>query len=253
VRTRRASIWLLPLGALIAVAAFQYTRRAPAKALSPPAALSADDAVRRRLEAPLGKLIARLEASASPGQPRAVRVGRAQVLARVNGTPITGDDLASFTTSSGADQELALPTLSFLLQRAIERELTLQAARAQGVELTQEQKGRVARLRQEGRGGPAQVDFDARDLEGQFLLASLAQKAGVPPPFASAKDVEQYYESHRDQYDELPLAPAARAAAWLRIEIEIRQTLATERQAAYQEKVRELVGELWDAAKISTG
>jgi hypothetical protein len=200
------------------------------------------DLFRARLE----ELAARLAAAHEP-----VRLTRSQVLARVNDVAIVGSDLVPWRERDG-EQSLSRPMFVFLLDRAIERELVTQAARARDITLTDEQSRQLEQLKAT-HCDPAQAAFDVRDTTGKLLLAALAAKAGVPSPFAGPADVEAYYREHQDELGALPDDPAAHAQAWQRIEIDIRRTLSQERQAAYQERVQRLIGELKAAASLSAG
>jgi hypothetical protein len=208
----------------------------------PRSARRATDAFRARLE----ELAARLAMAQQP-----VRLRSSQLLARVNGVPIAGSDLAPWRDRDG-EQSLSRPMFVFLLDRAIERELVSQAARARGITLTDEQTRHLAEIRA-AQPDPVQAEFDLRDTTGKLLLGTLAAQAGVPSPLAGPADVEAYYHEHQEELGALPGDPEARAAAWRRIEIDIRRTLSRERQAAYEEGVQRLIGELKAAAAVSTG
>jgi len=182
-----------------------------------------------------------------------IRLQRKQVLAYVNGSAVTAADLFPWRAAAGEEwRDVPPPTLVFLLERAIQRELVRQAARAQGVALSSEEERQLDELsKARGMRDEEEVEFDVRDRRGEFLLAALAIKAGVPSPFASEKDVESYYYDHAEAFGHLPAYSQARAAAWARIEASIRQTLATERQNTYRDRVDELIRQLKAAAQIS--
>jgi hypothetical protein len=199
------------------------------------------DAFRARLE----ELAARLAAAQQP-----VRLRSSQLLARVNGAAIAGSDLVPWRDHD-AEQSLSRPMFVFLLDRAIERELVSQAARARGIALTEEQTRQLEQLR--AARDPAQAEFDVRDTAGKLLLATLAAREGVPDPLPGPADVEAYYREHQEELGAPPDDPEAHAAAWQQLEIEIRKTLSQERQAAYKEGVQQLIGELKAAAAVSAG
>src|SRR5262249_35621053 len=83
------------------------------------------------------------------GEPaQVVRVHADQVLATVNGVAISLKDLAPLDTAQGATDQLMSPEMyEFLLNRAIDREVTIQTARAQGLELSAEQRQQLDQMR----------------------------------------------------------------------------------------------------------
>jgi hypothetical protein len=183
----------------------------------------------------------------------------AQVLARVNGTPITGKDLIAFR--AGLDElSIDRPTYNSLLGRAIERELTFEAAKKQGVTLTEEQRGQLDEVRKQAaaRGGTTppfdrssdEVDFEARDAQAQMLLTDLLEKAGTPPPSPTPADVDSYYRAHANELGALPEGEA-RAAAWAKIEIEIRRRLLSEQQETWRARRQEMLDSLEAEANVS--
>jgi hypothetical protein len=102
-----------------------------------------------------------------------------------------------------------------------------------------------------GETDPAQLDFEEADARAHLLATLLLEKAGVSAPFATDADVKRYYEAHAGELDEMPGDPAAREAAWRKISIDIRQTLALELQDKYQERVRAYFDQLRAGARVT--
>ncbi len=192
-----------------------------------------------------------------------VRVTPAQVLATVGGVQLTLKDLMPLPASkTETPQLMSAEMFSFLLNRAVEREATIQAAAREGVELTapQRQKLQEARARaQEAQAGvfdtvqqdPANAEFEQKDSAALLLQASLAEKAGVPSPHVTAQLVQAYYQQHEAEYGLLPSEPAARQAAWQRIDAEIRLKLAPQVQAQYEQNFKQFIEQLKAAAEIN--
>lgn len=193
-----------------------------------------------------------------------VRVKPDQTLATVNGVAIMLKDLVPLPAEkAGADQLMSAEMYGFLLNRAVEREVTFQAAQAQGVELTAAQRQRLAglRARSEAREpgvfdtvqqNPANVEFEQRDATGLLLQAALAEKAGVPSPNVTAAQVQAYYQQHQADYAAPPTDPAQRKTAWEKIDQDVRAKLAPQLQAEYQERFQKFVEQLKAAAQIAT-
>jgi len=185
---------------------------------------------------------------------RVVRVKSDTPLATVNGVAITLKDLLPLPKEpAGTEQMLSAGMYDFLFTRAIERELILQAARAQGLELTQEQKQRLAEMRARseqrapkvfdtGGHSPDNVEFEQRDFTGLMLQAALAEHAGVPSPHVTPELVEAYFQQHQIEYPQVASEPAQRSEeAWQQVDAEIRQKLAPGLQAAHDEALRKFV------------
>ena len=162
---------------------------------------------------------------------------------------------------AGTDQVMSVERFEFLLNRAVEREVTFQAARVQGVGLSEAQQQRLTELR--GRSeqrepgvfdtvqhDPANVEFEQRDATGLLLQAALAEKAGVPSPHVTATQVQAYYDQHQTEYSALPTDPAQRQRAWEKIDQAIRLKLTPQLQAQHQERLRELLDQLKSSARI---
>ena len=145
------------------------------------------------------------------------RVDTAQVLAMVNQTPLRLRDLMPVGPRE-TSKVLSPEQYHSRLQRAIEMELTFQAAHSQGAELTGAQQQRVEqiagsdRLEPEGYEnaglswssvGAEQVEFEKRVLAAQMLEQNLvAQKAGVFP--SPDREMQSRYElARRELLDQL--------------------------------------------------
>ena len=114
--------------------------------------------------------------------PREVRVNAAQALAMVNQTPVKLRDLMPVRPGE-TEKELTAEQYDSRLRRAIEMELTFQAARVQGVELTVAQQRRLEQIAEGHQAdlvhyrnyglswssiGPEQVEFEKRLLAAQL-------------------------------------------------------------------------------------
>lgn len=201
------------------------------------------------------------------GKPVEVRVD--QVLAKVNGVAITLKDLMPIGAAEAAlKQSLSPQMYDFLLGRAIARELTFQAAAAQGIKLTEDQNRQLKQVRESmlARYGtdPAKVvhlnvtgtledriEFELRDAASPLLIHSMLAKAGAPSPYVTEAQVEEYYRSHATEYGALPGDAVERQAAWQRINLEIRSKLAPEIQAQYQQALNKMLEQLRANANIA--
>jgi len=193
-------------------------------------------------------------ARVEPAMP-SVSLGASQQVATVNGTAITGRQLLAWHARDPAEQEMTAEMFASLKRRAIERELTFEEARGKGVELGPVQLAQLAEVRKNamarGETDPAQLDFEEADARAHLLATALLEKAGVSAPLPTEGDVKRYYEAHSDEFDELPSDPIAHAAAWRKISIGIRQTLAWELQEQYQQRVRAYFDQLRARAGIT--
>jgi hypothetical protein len=126
-----------------------------------------------------------------------IRARPDQVLASVNGQPIMLKDLSPVPAAQASlTQTILAEVYPTLLNQAIERELILQTAQAQGVELTTEQQQQIDAMRAEldqtlpeviGRtASPEKIEFDLRDTTARMMRENLAGRAGVPPADAEA-------------------------------------------------------------------
>jgi hypothetical protein len=191
-----------------------------------------------------------------------VRVKPEQVLATVNGTPVTLKDLVAVPSAQrGAEQTLSASVYDMLLERAVVREVAVQAAKAQGIALTDDQKAQLEKFKREMLSAspdvidmtmpPERVAFEQRDTEGRMLLVNLAAQAGAPVAFVTEDLVKSYYEGHKGEYEELPSDPQEAQWAWQRIDRQIRNTLAQDTANAYQQAYDKVVADLKAAASIN--
>src|SRR5262249_6566122 len=94
------------------------------------------------------------------------------------------------------------------------------------------------------------AEFELHDAEAFMLEANLAAQAGVPAPYVTPELVEQYYQGHQADYGELASDPDERAAAWRKIELDIRQKLAPDLQTRHEQATRQFLAQLKAGAKI---
>lgn len=165
------------------------------------------------------------------------RVTPGQALASVNGRVITLADLVPLPDAhTNAVQEMSREVYDYFLQRAINRELILQTARAQGLELSTAQRQQLAnlrRLREQPEPGQVrrlnvsagQVEFEVRDAEAFMLQTTLLSRQGTSPNVTS-EQVGAYYQGHAAEFRELPNEEPARTVAWEEIDFEIRKRQA---------------------------
>ena len=191
-----------------------------------------------------------------------LRIKAGEVLATVNGAAIELKDLLPLPPGKEtAEQTLSAERYAFLLDRAVDREVTLQNARAQRVDLTESQREQLAKLRarrelpaanlfDDLHHNPATADFEARAAAALLLQASLAEKAGVPSRDVTAAQVEQYYQQHRADYAALPPDAAQRQAAWEQIEQGIRVKLARQVLTLHDEGFQDYFNQLRASAQI---
>ena len=135
-------------------------------------------------------------AEIAPESANLVRVRADQVLATINAQAVLLKDLVPLRADE-QEQAMTAEEYQSRLDRAIEMELTFQAAAAQGVDLTPEQKQRVdgiaqkheATFQQYQKQGvtwssvtPAQLEFEQRLTSALVLQQNLvAKEAGVRP------------------------------------------------------------------------
>jgi len=184
-----------------------------------------------------------------------------QVLATVNGAPITLRDLIPLqSTNSEVEQKMDSVTYDYFLQRAINRELVLQAAKAQGVTLNQAQVDQLGKFRAE-REQPypglvsqlsvntAEIEFELRDAQAFMLQTALMAQGGATPS-VTPDQVEEYYRTHIAEFGELPADPQAREQAWQEIDVKIRGQLAGGARSEYQQQLDAYMAQLKAKANI---
>jgi hypothetical protein len=136
---------------------------------------------------------------ATPDAPGAV-VKADQVIARINGTPITGRQLVAF----GADAEhtMTKEMFDYLRRRAIDRELTFQAAKAAGIELTTAQLAELDQVRTNAtEHGVTDIDLQVADARAGLLQSALLAKATtVAAPTGDAVDRQQLADEAQADY-----------------------------------------------------
>lgn len=255
---RRAAVALVAAG-LVAVAGWYVIREhvgaAPARAAAPTATPRSSGG--RLLAAPRLALAAPMVAHELPASvdEDAVVIDPADVLARVNGIELRLGDLMTVEPGDREPRPVGADALRYLLDRAIDRELVVQAARARGVTLDPAQQAQLADERRQldspGPGvisdrtrTPAYVAFDVRDSEGLMLQANLVAASGAPSPHVTTAQVDAYYQAHRADFPPLPTDPAARSAAWTSIDVAIRTQLADAQAEHYRAAVAAFLRDL---------
>ena len=165
------------------------------------------------------------------------------------------------STNSQAEQKIDSVAYDYFLQRAINRELVLQAAKAQGVTLNQAQEDQLTKLRalrEQPEPGlvskltvnAAEIEFELRDEQAFMLQTSLMAQAGATAN-VTPDQVEQYYQAHIAEFGELPADPQARQQAWQIIDIQIRQQLAAQTRDQYNKQLQQFMDKLRTAAQIT--
>jgi hypothetical protein len=189
------------------------------------------------------------------------RIRRDEVLATVNGTPITLRELIPLsTTNTVGEEQLEQAAYDYFLGRAIDRELILQTAHAQGVGLTESQEQQLAKLRawrEQPEPGlvskltvnAAQIDFELQDAQAFMLQTTLMAQRGVTPN-VTPEQVEQYYLNHLGEFGKLPADPQARQEVWRPIDVQIRERLARPVRSNYQARLTEYMNGLKSKAAI---
>ena len=186
---------------------------------------------------------------------RVVRLKAGMVLAKVNGKNITLADLFPIQPGdTNAEQILSPEAYQYLLNRAINRELIFQTAKAQGVELSLGQQLQLDRFRQERQqaapgdlkrlnSGVGQFDFEVRDTTAMMLQNTLLENLGASAN-VTPDQVQLYYLQHSHQYDPLPADEPARSQAWALIDRSIREQLAASVRADYQTTANAYIDQL---------
>ena len=204
----------------------------------------------------------------APGQSNATKTAKVflvrpnQVLAMVNGTPITLWDLIPLQSTNNAEQQIDPVTYNYFLQRAINRELVMQAAKANGIALSDSQQQQLDKFRAEREQpepglvsklsvNPTEIEFELRDAQAFMLQTSIMAAAGLAPN-VTPDQVEQYYQQHIDEFGQLPADPQARQQAWQAIDIQIRNQIAEEIRADYQKQLDAYMNGLRAKANITT-
>ena len=268
----------LAIGVIVGFSLFIYRQQsAKGPAKQPPASAPAAETVSRSETDNAPKSPPALSDAAShgrhmdaalPAPETSVSIRAEQPVATVNGVKILGKDLTPLSAAH-EEKQLTPETFEFLRGLAIERELVFQAAGAQGITLTEQQKlqldqVRKSLLQQEGaasnqivhlnRTGTLEdeISFEVRDATSHLLQASLMEKAGAPPPYVTQAAVEKYYQEHAAEFKPLPDSPTDRSKVWQEIGVRIRQQLTLITLQAYQRASEEYMDGLKSKAAIST-
>ena len=185
-----------------------------------------------------------------------VKVRSDFILAGVNGVAITLKDLMPVSATAATERSMGADMFKFLLNRAIEREVAFQTAEANGVRLGEEQLQQLETIRARAlEKDPnsftdvhddftAKAEFDVRDFSGLMTQEALLAAAGGPPKYVTPEMVQEYYESHRSQYGELPEDPDAKQQAWQGIDVEIRNQMASQVTAEHQSGLEAMMADL---------
>ena len=180
-----------------------------------------------------------------------VAIGRGATIATVNGVAITGADVLAFRAGVGDSLKVSREMSDYMTQRAIERELTLQAARARKIELNADQEAQFAQVRKnaEARGetDPAQLAFEDKEARAQLLLEALAAAEGAPPAMPDDKAVDAYLAANAAEVGPVPSDP--KAAQQQRVMV--RQKLYDELMAAHHKFIRALLARLEAEARLT--
>jgi hypothetical protein len=201
---------------------------------------------------------------------KAIKIHPGQLLASVNGVPITLRDLIAVNHSESADTEHSMSEAqyNYLLERAIDRELAFQAAQQQGVKLSQSQQAELDQVERSIRGrseNPSgdvlarlnstasletEIEFEKRDAAGLLTQEALLEHSGGPPAHITEEMVTEYYQKNISLYGPLPTAPEERDAAWRQIDAQIRTDLKYTVLQAHQDALKDNMDRLKANAAI---
>lgn len=176
------------------------------------------------LSAPSQPVVAPPDAEVEPADP--VRVRPDQVLATVNGQPIQLKDLLPYAP---VDTEKAMTAEEYQsrLNRAIEMELTFQAATAHGIDLTAGQKNRLARIAQKQQATmegykergiswssvtTAQLEFEKRLTSALMLQQNLVAKEAAAAPSSDVIVQARYEQALRGVLAQLKASAKTRTS-----------------------------------------
>jgi hypothetical protein len=193
-----------------------------------------------------------------------VKIESDAVLATVNGAPVRLADLLPLPSRAEADRPvLSRERFESLLDRAITREVVVQAARAKGLELTTAQREQLARFK--GRVSAVAANtfdtlqhqsandaFAEREAVASLLQSSLAEQAGVTGRDITPAHVLAHYQQNSSAYGVLPADPVARDRAWASIEQEIRLKLAKSAAEANETGMAQFLDQLRRDARVVT-
>ena len=186
-----------------------------------------------------------------------------RIVATVNDVAITLQDLAPGLKSTATERDLGMSRemYAYRLERAIDRQLTFQAARALGLEVTDEKRRELKARRESHVGDEGVIDelgdpkaaaaLDVIQDEAHLLEKALLQEEGIAPPYVTQAQVEEHYREHAGDYEPLPEDDSsAREAARQRIDVDIRQKLAAIARTEYQRERQEYFRRLRSEAQI---
>jgi parvulin-like peptidyl-prolyl isomerase len=191
-----------------------------------------------------------------------IQVSATGVLASVNGRQLKLADLMPLSPAkTNHEQALSPETYHYLLERAINRELVLQTAERQGVQLDQAQLAQLDEFRkQRNQREPGlvqrlntdsdQLDFETRDTEAFMLQTALLARTGASPN-VTAEDALEYYSQHASDFAELPPSEPALSQAWANIDFQIRTILAPMKRANFQTQLAAYMDQIKSAADIA--
>ena len=183
-------------------------------------------------------------AGATPATGGTLRLKSDEVVASVNGHPVTAGQIMPMASTNGHDTvELSQETFDFYRQRAVDREVIFELAARQGIQLDNAQRQQLDNFKsmrhQPEPGGIAQLnrdkagdDLELLDAKAFMLQTSLLAAQGASPDVTETQ-VENYYNQHAAEFGALPTDPAAREQAWSVIEVQIRHDLALTTRQAY--------------------
>jgi hypothetical protein len=197
------------------------------------------------------------KASGISGPNLVLRMTPDTVLASVNGHILTA---ATVFPTGSSDRNVSFEECEYFRQRAVDRELILQAARKEEISLSESQQQQLAnlqRLRQQPGpgvirnliGGPQNLSFELLDDQAFMLQADLMEKSGASPNVTS-KQVSNYYLQHISEFGELPADEPSRKDAWGSIDFKIRQTLSFSVRSDFQKKLADYMKRIETEANV---
>jgi hypothetical protein len=177
-----------------------------------------------------------------------IPVSATEVLASVNGRELGLADLVPWSLNqTNPAPQFSPESYKYLLDRAINRELIFQAAKAQNVGLDDSQRMQLAEFCQQRQShepgltqplnsDPAQADFEKRDVEAFMLQTALLAKTGASPN-VNTTEVQEFYADHAAEFGGLPADETARESAWGKIDFQIRTRLAPLKREQFQRQL----------------
>lgn len=170
-------------------------------------------------------------------EPRVVNVPAYATLAMVNGTPLTLKDLVPLPAADdGMSVSMESDEYRARLRDAINTELTYQAARKGGIELTEEQKAVVDSIRARKQADieeyrkqgilwtsvtEEQVAFQQRRVAALLLQKNLMSANGMADVQITDDDITDYYQTHAAEFSPMPSDPLLKESAWANLKGQI--------------------------------